>query len=280
MKSRRRMRVVGVSALGLLLAGCKDVNETVTNESETQKMTQVVVVVYVSRYDQAPFPAHEWYEGNAPDEITDLGFHSEALKIKKYRLVWNVAVQPGETFHYGWNWLVNKLHYTLTSRAASWSDATTCATAGLGFTAARRSEFGAVLEVSHSSAEHGPIVVEALQWTAVVNDVPLDNLVWGDPVAEALPWVDLPIAVPFELGPGSPPLVLDIPDEQLEGFNWGLIRYAASDVSCPLGHDAFYQSALPLDIPTLSEWGLIVLTLLVFTVGTVVLGRVRRSAAA
>jgi len=275
------MRFAGICVIGLVLAGCKDVNETVTNNSDSQKLTKVVIEVFVSPYDQAVFPAHNWYQNDAPDSITDLGFYGNpALKIRMFRLEWNVAVQPGDTFHYGWDWLLGNLHYLIRSRAGLWADASSCSSAGLAFQAGYSEPLGATLRVSHSSDTQGPIVVEALQWTAVAADVPLDNLVWGDPVVEALPWENLPIVVPFTVNPTDAPLEFDIPDELLQGLNWGIVRYAASDASCSLSHNAFYQSALPTGVPAVSEWGLVVLALLVITVSTVILARRNRAVAA
>lgn len=107
--------------------------------------------------------------------------------------------------------------------------------------------------------------------------LPLAELTWNNP---AIPWTSLPwcgtIPPAGDLFLGSIPRTTSDPYLIIQcSVNF------SGDPPANAGHIIVQREVpLPDGIPTLSEWGLIVLTLLLLTAATVVLGRRRRPVAA
>jgi hypothetical protein len=84
---------------------------------------------------------------------------------------------------------------------------------------------GTVLEVSNPT----PVPIQMLMLELVESPAVLSNseMEWGHPTLEALPWA-APIAPGTMLPPGSPPMVIDLPDALAPSTHATLLRYMAA----------------------------------------------------
>jgi hypothetical protein len=142
-------------------------------------------------------------------------------------------------------------------------------------------DLGLVLEVSIDPASPTAVQVTDLEWAASKSATPLDNLIFGDPLLESLPWADVPGTLPFTLSPGSAPRIFDIPDDALAGMRWGLVRYIAADTQYGFAQEAVYQNPLvpgTASAPVRPEarWALLALALAILSPAAVAALRSRR----
>jgi hypothetical protein len=92
--------------------------------------------------------------------------------------------------------------------------------------------------------------LQDLQLAASPLKVPIDNLVWGDPVFESLPWqsqnsIQFPIAIDATTGP----VVFTFLASQLKGGPYGYVRYRSSAISSVAPSDSL--DAGSMQIPSL-----------------------------
>lgn len=206
-----------VAATLLLSAGCRDINETFTNNSG-RTMTELRVWVKIEGAGTT-FPAvSSWYNNHVPTVTPQGGGF--------FLLTWKVRVPPGGSIHVGLTFVddqkVTLIHHGFWEPvgAVQWS---------AGMTASPRYDLsqGLVLDVTNAS-DIGPVTVQQFQWTAHTEHVALNNLDWNDPVLDLLPWEDVTPDLPFDLYPGEV-RTFDIPDDLLAGFSHVLARWEAID---------------------------------------------------
>jgi hypothetical protein len=101
---------------------------------------------------------------------------------------------------------------------------------GPGFAFVNDPSMGLILELfSTADPALGPVVIDVLQWALLPEDtVPPDNLEWGDPILESINWSNLSITYPVLVYSGTPPIVFDLPDDQLIQSRSALLRYVAT----------------------------------------------------
>jgi hypothetical protein len=284
----RRVATLTVGLACLIFAGCWDYNKTFRN-NQGQSLTGLKIIVSLDQ-PSTTFPGvGKWYHGNSPDSITNLG------DGKLWELKWNDVIPPGGSIHVGWEFETSTgfkesfAGFTHIEQAAIQKQAgVRTATAAPGtyefasvaldtYTTA---DHGLVLEVSIDPAAPTGVTVTNLEWVAIKSAVPLDNLIFGDPLFESLSWAKVP-GTPFTLNPGSPPRIFDIPDDALVGMSYGLVRYVAADTKYGFGQEAVYQNPLVPDTASVpaeptARWGLMALALAILTPTTAALLRSRR----
>ena len=271
-----------VFALVVVLSGCRKSAITYTNEGGLP-LARICLFVELSK----PFPDFDdvnqvqWSEPyGVPDviEMTDqAGAH--------WKLCWDLApdeyIGPGETFKQAVKLPggIKIKHADKWDVVPSGSRAdTSIQTPGIGLAMKIHAVDGLVLEVVLGTQKLGSLLVEELRWATTNEDLPFENLLPGDPLLEALPWEDVTSDVPFDLAPGSEPKVFDLPDVILTSMGRVLLR--ASTYSPASGDRQGYIADGPINrVPAVSQWGMVAMTLLVLTAGTLVL-RGRRVAPA
>jgi hypothetical protein len=89
---------------------------------------------------------------------------------------------------------------------------------------------GLELEVFNANDFSGadPVALFELQWAAATDTLPISNLVWGDSLLESLAWTSPATNLPVTLLPGQPPLVYDIPDNDVLDADVVLVRAHSS----------------------------------------------------
>lgn len=81
------------------------------------------------------------------------------------------------------------------------------------------------LQVSNPTAE--PMTLERLELAETPALLPNSALGWGNPDLESLPWHS-PLAPGMPLIPGTPPIVIDLPDSPSPSTHGTLLRYVAT----------------------------------------------------
>lgn len=210
-----------LAALGL--AGCKDLNETFTNNSG-RTMTELRVWVKVKSGPQ--FPAVSgWYNNHRP-QVTPQSSAPDSEGYYHYLLTWRVNVPPGGSIHVGLTFAqdqsIRLVHHGFWNPVANMAPV-----GGMSLQPRMDSQLGLVVDASNQSAA-GSVTVSALQWTANAGYIPLENLDWTDPVLSLLAWMDATPDLPFTLAPGDV-LTFDVPDGALAGKTHVLVRWDAID---------------------------------------------------
>lgn len=254
----------------IVLTACWDFNKTVENDCPVSPSSLCQRVRVKGAGDRFPIEdVSEWYNSNAPTRI------ERTIARDEFILYWDQDVPQGDSLHVGAelsrDWEVEDLGGRFRPRSPAPLEGQVCEVApGVTMRPRVDPQRGLVMDVFNADpTAQASITVAALEWTASLGRVPLANLVWGDPVLEALPWERV-TTLPFTIQPGDPPRTFDIPDERLAGRSWGLGRMKFT-TSAGFHQEPVYQVRLTqaIPIPTLSEWGLIILALLLLSVGTV-----------
>lgn len=81
------------------------------------------------------------------------------------------------------------------------------------------------MEVSNPTSE--PMTLERLELVETPALLPNSALDWGNPTLESLPWHS-PLAPGMPLAPGTPPIVIDLPDSPSPSTHGTLMRYVAT----------------------------------------------------
>ncbi|PKL51026.1 MAG: hypothetical protein CVV39_00335 [Planctomycetes bacterium HGW-Planctomycetes-1] len=130
------------------------------------------------------------------------------------------------------------------------------------------STLGRVLDVTNPSGI--AVRVTSLEVAVSNINISLGGLNYYDTTISGLPWYSV-ISTPTDFTPGETK-TFDVPDDSpFIGFCYARALYCDTAESGPEG-DVVYAFAV-LKIPTLSEWGLIIMAGLLLTVGAVVIWR-------
>ena len=163
---------------------------------------------------------------------------------------------PGQRFNHGAYWTLDG---SLMEKVSG------CASANVSF--------GEVIEVDVSNTkdpEDPPLDVSDFSYAFVDDPCALADLTWNNP---AIPWLSLPWS--DTIPPNGSQYMGQIP--MTEPGRYLILQFAVNFSSDPpenAGHIIVQrQVQAPESIPTVSEWGLIVMTLLLLTAGTVVIRR-------
>lgn len=115
--------------------------------------------------------------------------------------------------------------------ASNCYDVTPCPSAsGVGVLIDYDLSAGLQMEVFNANDASGadPVVLAELEWAAATDTLPLANLVWGDSLLESLTWISPATNLPVTLLAGQPPLVYDIPDDDVYNSDVVLVRVSSS----------------------------------------------------
>lgn len=269
-KPHIRPALVGLAALAFL-AGCWDYNETFENTSENNALIGLTLIV-VFNPPAAEFPEiAKWYQGNQPTIVNE--------GDGRFRLIFQVNVPPGGSVHLGWEFRSRNVPFEVLpgfgirlERGAMVEFSTvTLATAidpGLGL----------VLKASIDPSAPEPATVTRLEWTASESALGLEDLAFGDPELEALPWASVTSDLPLVLSPGDPPRVFDAPDGALAGFGYGLSRMKIAPGAAEIGQETVLQSPLTGGATAVPTLGLAALVALAASLAAIAYLRLRRRA--
>jgi len=222
--------LVFVGAALLLLAGCKDLNETVKNPWYVTTISFTIIVHIPGAGTVFP-EVDSWYKDRVPT-ITprpDLGEGWFALK-------WNQILAWGEEYHIGLSFAESQ---TIERGCTEWEAQGLPTQEECLASLAIQGTFpdNAFLVVSNPSDQR-PVAVSALQWTATASPLPLANLYWGNGELEALNWQDVIHGTLF-LAPGGSqafPVPPSVPPDC-----YGLVRWKSGELAPYDAHQGVSQ---------------------------------------
>ena len=234
---------IAISVL-VLLSGCWDWNKTF----KFGHPVTAVIQYFVFEEPQDEFPVDEWYNGQAgtPMPVAGSGFKTWCVR-------WEVKVAAGQSIHLGLEfegdpkWREGAVgseagNSDEDGRVANADDNQSYRYSGLAVSTDLDPVMGLVLQVEVLPDAPTSLTVTQLDWTASQTPLPLANLVIGDPTLATLPWEPVPVELPLVISPGDAPLIIDIPDDQLAGFSYGLVQYITSDNTYSFIQETVYQT--------------------------------------
>jgi hypothetical protein len=261
-KFKTLITVFLISAFLLPTDGC-DFNETVV---KTVAILKYCAEVYTSlETEQAVANAvKEWYDGKVP----------VISKIQEgvYLLCWAVDCnKPKE--HFGveqWNTGYSEDSWKFGKRyKIDPNDVQTEVVSAPNLGERQDATLGRVLDVTNPSGLS--LRVSNLQVAVSTTHIPLDQLAYYDPEVSSLPWEQV-ISTPTDFSPGETK-TFDVRDGSMVGL-WCYVRVLFGPTSgVGLSGEAVYSFLNPNVIPTLSEWGLIIMAGLLLTAGAIVIRR-------
>lgn len=134
-------------------------------------------------------------------------------------------------------------------------------------------EQGRVLEVINPSPSDS-VKIDRLEYAVSSIDIPLDSLNYYNPLVQGLSW-NILVSTTTDLLPGDT-LIVDVPD----GPPIDPHLYSRALTSTPSGiaiSEIVWRADFP-SFPTLSEWGILIMALLLLAAGTIAIIRRRKVA--
>ncbi len=273
---RQRSLWKGGLTSGLILflvvfAGCRDINETIKNDTGVNT-TMFAINLHINGAGAA-FPAvSSWHEDRVPT-ITP----RPELGPGWFQLKWSIPLGMGEEVHIGCSFEKGQevqrgcTEWWFGSQTLA-QDETVCE---LSMEVDLVPSMRFALQVRNLSTTD-IVDVSALQWAVSPERIDLANLVWGDPVLEALNWQDISDG-PFSLAPEEES-VFDIDESQLPRNQWALVR-SMSGVSEADTRQLVTQRSTNdlLPIPSLTNYGVLLLLISVLLSGAWVAHRKRQA---
>jgi hypothetical protein len=198
-----------------------------------------------------------------------------------FYLHWNKDLEPGEKYHVGCTFKKNQ---NIKRGAEKWFLASGDSTDAymVSYELYVRPCSGLTLSISNLSSD-SVVTISGLQCVVTSDSLDLDSLYWGNAALESLNWEDV-ASTPFSIQPGGDTL-FQIDKELVPPDNWALMRAKS-------GHSLPYDSRQLVsqestnsflfgtaDLPTFSEWGLIILPVLLGVAGIILIRRRGRAVA-
>ncbi|MDI6766039.1 MAG: hypothetical protein QME52_04365 [Bacteroidota bacterium] len=241
--------------LPLFITGC-DFNKTFKAATDLLE-----VVIEIKGYTDFPYNKIKWYKDIAPDTIISLG-------DGKFKVIWEnkpAGTHVGATIKKAIGAITNILEeiFSVTGHPQPVPVATP------RYSIKDTEDKGRILEISNMSPT-ASVRIKKLQCATSITDIPLDNLTYYDPLVDGLNWFTV-ISTPLNLGPGMK-YSIDIPDESLSHYVYS--RSITSDLNNIVEEEIVQKSELP-PIPLITEWGLIILAILILSTAVWVLMRRR-----
>ncbi len=235
----RRHTLLCILAMLFLTNGCMDWNKTLT---APKGGATTVTNCFTFQERLSSFPKiSEWYD-NKPGTV--LASHDGYT----WCVSWEVDLDSFEDIHVGFAF-DNDKHFDDGGR--DWDLKTTRSKApksvrlsSLNLKTRMDAKRDWVLEVSVLKSGPAALTLTQLDWTASKTRIPLDNLIFGDRLMNSLPWRKGPLKLPVVLKPGAPPLIIDIPDKEVSGYSFGLVRYITTEDIHKTRQETVVQSSL------------------------------------